>query len=65
MRKLLEGDQMEAKKTPTITADDIVIERDLTRDADRTAQTTDNGMLKAAGQDYPVDGPKPKCDGND
>jgi hypothetical protein len=57
---------METKQTPTITANDIVVERNLTRDTSSGPQiTSENGMLKVAGQDFPVDGPKPDCDGND
>jgi hypothetical protein len=57
---------MEGTTKPAITPDDIAIERELTHDESRAPKNmTDTGMLRAAGQDYPVDGPKPKCDGND
>jgi hypothetical protein len=57
---------METQKKSAISPDDIVIQRDLIATVHQPVRlVTENGMLKALSQDYTVDGPKPKCDGND
>lgn len=57
---------MSSETTTSISPEDIVVERELIPVAQPPTRTvTESGMLKALSQDYAVDGPRPKCDGND
>ena len=57
---------MKDQTKKSLSLEDILVDRDITKnDSSTEITTTKNDEKKMQAQDYTVDGPKPKCDGRD